>query len=431
MRLVILLFFLVSWLPAGATELEIEFWHSMTGEKGKLLSDIVADFNRTHEGKIKVRQQFVGSYDEGLNKLRTAVIAGRAPQVVQITDVGTSLMINSGAIIPLKTFIDKDPDFPMSHLLPAIRRYYEVEGTLYSLPFATSNPILFYNADMFKAAGIDHAPATFAELEADAAKLTNREKKIYGLTWPLHSWMLEEFMAKQGATLILPDNGRKGPATEANYVSSEARLFIDLWARMVKNGTFANVGRGWDPPEQNFIAGRAAMFVTSTSDMFEVFRAVPFKLGTAALPGADGNSKGGVIVGGNSLWILKSKQKELEQASYEFVKSMASVEVQKKWHANTGYFPIRDDVIEILKAEGFYEKFPVAWTAIEQMRSSPEIIATQGALTAAFQMMREHIMTAIEEILAGHSDFEQAMKKAKEKSDFALKREARGLKPQP
>jgi len=106
---------------------------------------------------------------------------------------------------------------------------------------------------------------------------------------------------------------------------------------------------------------------------------------------------------------------------------MASIDVQKKWHTNTGYFPIRADVSDILKAEGFYEKYPVAWTAIEQMRSSPEIVATQGALTAAFQMMREHIMTAIEEILAGHADFDTAMKKAKGKSDFALKREARGL----
>ena len=414
---------------ASVVPLKIIFWHSMTGEKGRHLSSIVDDFNRSQSGKqgvqIQVVPQFVGSYDDGLNKLRTAVIAGRPPQVMQITDVGTALMIDSNAIVPLQTFIDQDPDFPLKELLPAIRRYYEVKGVLYSLPFATSNPILYYNADMFKAAGLERPPTTFTELEAYAERLTDKTRKIYGLTWPLHSWLLEEFMAKQGAPLIIPDNGRLGPASEANYLSSESRTIIDLWARMVRNGTFANLGRGWDAPSQNFLAARAAMFITSTSDIFEVFKNAPFKLGTAAIPTGLVNNKGGTVVGGNSLWIMKSKNRDTEKATYAFVKFMASPEVQKKWHSVTGYFPIRNDVIESLKAEGFYERFPVAWTAIEQVRSSPEIIATQGALTPVFQLMREHMMTAIEEILTGHSDFDSAMKKAKAKTDFALARDAR------
>jgi sn-glycerol 3-phosphate transport system substrate-binding protein len=416
---------LIVAIAAKAEPLKIVFWHSMTGEKGRHLGSIVADFNRSQEGQVQVEAQFVGSYDDGLNKLRTAVIAGRPPQVVQITDVGTALMIDSQAIVPLQSFIDQDPEFPLKELLPAIRRYYEVKGVLYSLPFATSNPILYYNADMLRAAGLERAPATFAELETYADRLTNKEKKIYGLTWPLHAWLLEEFLAKQGAPLITPNNGRLGPASEANYLASESRVFMDLWARMVKKGTFANLGRGWDAPSQNFLAARTAMFITSTSDMFEVFRNAPFKLGTAPIPSGPGENRGGTVVGGNSLWIMKSKSRESEKAAYAFVKFMAGIEPQKKWHTNTGYFPIRNDVIESLKAEGFYQRYPVAWTAIEQVRSSPESIATQGALTPVFQLAREHMMTAIEEILTGHSDFDAAMKKAKSKTDVALARDAR------
>jgi sn-glycerol 3-phosphate transport system substrate-binding protein len=410
--------------------LHLNFWHSMTGEKGRHLQELVDKFNELNKGRIEVTPQFVGSYDEGLNKLRTAVIAHRPPNVMQITDVGTALMADSGAVIPLQDFINRDADFPKEQLVPAIRRYYEINGQLLALPFASSNPILFYNDDMLKKVGIDHPPKDFAELESFSEKLTDRTNKIYGITWPLHSWFLEEFMARQGADLILPANGRiagkDGIPREANYLSQESRVFLTLWARMVKNGSFANVGRGWDPAEQNFLAGRAAMFITSTSDIFEVLKEAPFHVKTAPLPYAKDPKVGGVVVGGNALWIIKNRSTEIEKASYQFVKYMAGVDVQKKWHADTGYFPIRTDVIEKLKAEGFYDRFPAAWTAIEQMRASPEQSATQGALTPAFQLAREHIMTAIEELLAQQSDFESAMKKAKAKTDFALKREANG-----
>src|SRR5262249_40940531 len=148
----------------------------------------------------------------------------------------------------------------------------------------------------------------------------------------------------------------------------------------VQDGVFANVGRGWDPAEQNFIAGRAAMLITSTSDIFEVLKEAPFKLGTAPIPARSLSDRGGTIIGGNSLWILNNKPQAEQQAAYRFIKFMASPSIQEKWHSNTGYFPIRADVIDSLKKRGFYDKFPVAWTAIEQMRASPDMDATRGAL---------------------------------------------------
>lgn len=417
---------------AAAQATEIEFWHSMGGAKGRLLSEIVDGFNKREEnrGRLRVRVQYVGNYDEGLNKLRTALIAHRGPHVVQITDIGQQMMIDSGTIEPLYEFIEKDPSFPLNELLRPVKRYYEFQGRLYSLPFATSNPVIYFNRDAFDAAGIAHAPTTYAELEEVARKLTRSAKgggKITGLTWPLHAWFFEEFVARQGATLVDHENGRAGRAAHASYNGSAGRDFVALWLRMVKNGSFANVGRGWDPAEQNFLAGRTMMLITSTSDIFEISRSVKFKLGTAPIPGKDANARGGTIVGGNSLWILKDKPKAERDGAYAFIKYMASADVQEKWHSGTGYFPIRGDVIESLKARGFYERYPAAWTAIEQLRSSPDLPATQGASFGVFQEAREHIMTAIEEALSGRSDIETALKAAEAKTDSSLMRYNRGL----
>jgi sn-glycerol 3-phosphate transport system substrate-binding protein len=415
-------------LLAQSTPLTLQFWHSMTGPKGELLQQIVREFNAAPEnqGKLVVDFQFVGSYEEGLNKLRTALLAHRGPHIAQITDIGTQLMVDSKSITPLYHFTDSDADFPMAQLLLPIRRYYEVGGHMYSLPFATSNPIIYYNAAAFKKAGLTHPPKTYAELEEFSRKLTDKATKTTGITWPLHSWFFEQFMARQGKELTNHENGRSGRATEVNLTTPEAAEFVNLWARMVKEGTFSNVGRGWDPAEQNFLAGRSAMLITSTSDVFEVLKHASFPVATAPIPSKDATVKGGTIVGGNSLWILAGKPEAEQKAAYQFIKFMASKPIQRKWHSGTGYFPIRADLIADLEKEGFYKKYPAAKTAIDQLRGSADMPATWGALIGNFPEVRESIESAIEKVLAGRLETAAALKSAKEESDKNLQRYNRG-----
>lgn len=414
--------------PVRAEVIKLDFWHSMGGEKGKLIREIVEDFNNLKENQnlISVKSQYVGTYEEGLNKLRTALLGGEGPHIVQITDIGQRVMIDSERITPLQYFIDKNPGFPLSQILPPIRKYYEVDGKLYSLPFATSNPIIYYNVDLFEKAGLTHPPTTFGELFETSRKLSDSKAHQFGVTWPLNSWFFEEFLARQNTNLVNPDNGRTTRASQANYLSQASIDFVTLWAQMVKEGVFANVGRGWDPPEQNFLAGRVAMLITSTSDIFEIYHDAKFKLATAPIPGSTRFPGGGTVVGGNSLWILNNKPALEQEAAFRFIAYMATAEVQEKWHTHTGYFPIRADVIEALKKKGFYEKYPLAWTAIEQLRAAPSGSATQGALLGVFPELREQIATAIEEVLSGQLDVSGAMKKAKQEADFSLMRYNRG-----
>ena len=54
-------------------------------------------------------------------------------------------------------------------------------GTVYGIPRDQSPLVLYYNPKMFKQAGISGPPKTWAELLADAKKLTNPAKKVYGI----------------------------------------------------------------------------------------------------------------------------------------------------------------------------------------------------------------------------------------------------------
>lgn len=93
----------------------------------------------------------------------------------------------------------------------------------------------------------------------------------------------------------------------------------------------------------------------------------------------------------------------------------------------TGYFPIREDLIQELEKEGFYQKFPAARTAIEQLKSSQVMPATQGALMGVFAEARDQIESSIERVLANRMTVEEALKRAKIQTDDALRRYNRFL----
>ncbi len=422
------LFLIVLVLGAASQALaitEIQFWHSMAGPKGKILDGIVNEFNAVPEnqGVFHVHLQYVGSYPEGMNKLRTALLGKKGPAVAQIYDIGTRTMVDSGAVVPLEDFFADDPSLSKETFLPQIRGYYEVDGKLYSLPFATSNPIVYYNAESFRKAGIAGVPKTFAEIEKVALQLSDKKKQLTGITWPLVGWFFEQFVARQGQDLLDHHNGRQGRGVRVNYTSPAGIEAVSFWNRMVKAGSFAHVGRGWEPAAHNFLAGRSAMLITSTSEVFDIAKQAPFEVKTAPIPTKDLAVAGGTVIGGNALWILKKEDKNEEKAAYAFVRYMASLAVQEKWHTSTGYFPIRQDVVEKLEKEGFYAKNPSAWTAIEQLRASAPISATQGALMAVFPEAREHIESAVEKVLAGAMSVEGALTEAKARTEKALARD--------
>lgn len=74
----------------------------------------------------------------------------------------------------------KAGDFLQKEFWPAMHKNAQVMGTTYAIPFHNSTPILYYNKTMFDQAGIKQPPQTWAELLADAKKLTDESKGQWG-----------------------------------------------------------------------------------------------------------------------------------------------------------------------------------------------------------------------------------------------------------
>ena len=403
----------------------IEFWHGMTGDKSQILNGIVDDYNKnaTAAGKLPVKLQFTGNYSDGINKLRLAVMAKRPPHLAQIYEIGTRQLIDSGGVIPLDELIAGDTEFGIEKMLPQVLNYYRVGGRLYSLPFATSNPVVYANGDVLHGAGMDKPPQTFEDLEAACPKLADHQKSRTCLTLPLTSWLFEQASARQGGTLLDQENGRAAVAGNAVYAHVEGRFFLDFLQRLSVAGMFANTGRSWDPPVENFMAGRSALLITSTSDVFVLSQKAKFPVVVGAFPGPMVPAQlGGTVLGGNSIWAMKGRPDGEMKHAYQFLKYLASAEVQRRWHVNTGYFPIRQDVIDSLDQEGFYLQNPNARVALDQLLAAPDTTAARGALAGVFPELREHVEHAMEEVLAGKSDSTRALERAQAKSTRALQR---------
>ncbi|WP_431731866.1 ABC transporter substrate-binding protein [Bacillus timonensis] len=401
---------------------EIVFWHAMSGAGQEALDEIVNDFN-TSQDKVKVNAEFQGTYEESLTKFRAVGGTNDAPAIIQTFEVGTKYMIDSGFIEPMQSFIDKD-NYDLSQLEKNILNYYTVDDKLYSMPFNSSTPILLYNKDAFKEAGLDpeNPPKTFSEVKAAAEKLTKKNgdnTEQYGFSMLTYGWFFEELVATQGGLYVNNDNGRSDDATKAVFNGEEGLRVFKFLDEMNKAGTFGNFGTNWDDIRAAFQTGKVAMYMDSSAGTTNAVKTAPFEVGAAFIPHADEVDSNGVIIGGASLWMSKGIDEAKQDAAWEFMKYMATPAAQAKWHVKTGYFAINPAAYEEQIVKDQWEELPQLKVTVEQLQATKPSVATQGALISVFPESRQQVVTALENLYQGQ-DPQEVLDKAAAETDRAI-----------
>ena len=423
--------FIVSF-SAAAEEVTIDFWHAMGGHNLEVVNTLVEEFNSSQD-QVEVKAQYTGSYNDTLTKTQSAVQTGTAPHIIQIYEIGTQMMLDSGIIMPIEDLgkeVAGDNSFDWDKFLVPVSNYYTIDGKLNSMPFNSSTPILYYDRDAFEEAGLDpnRPPQTFAELKEYARKLTIKNDdgtvERYGFTLGIVGWFVEQMVANQDATLVNNDNGRSARATASNLNEEAAVRFVKLWKEMVDEGIMLNPGRGWDGANQAFSSGRAAMLIESTSSVAgftENAEAAGFELGTGFLPRPAAANRGGVIIGGASLWTIADHPEEELKATWEFLKWLSEEEQQVYWFENTGYFPVTKAAVEREMNNKFFAENPNYLTAFLQLLLSKKAVSTQGALIGTFPEVRQIVEESVEKTLEGNMTPQAAMDEAAERVNKSLK----------
>ena len=392
----------------------------MSGHNGEVVDELVKRFNESQD-KVIVTATFQGSYDDEINKLKAGFQSKDVPAVVQVYDIGTRLMIDLDVMTPMQDFIDAE-NFDVADIEPNVANYYSVDGKMWSMPFNTSNPVLYYNKNLFAEAGLDpeKAPKTWAEIEEASRALTKKDASgatiQYGCSFAIYGWFVEQFLAVQGAYYVDNDNGRTATATKAVFNGPEGVALLNWWKGMIDEGICSNLGRKTTDTKAAFDSGAVAMTLDSTAGLRDRIAAAEgkFEVGVGYLPRAKAEDygKAGTIIGGASVWITNLRPVEEQQAAWEFVKFLSSAESQAYWHIQTGYYPIN--------SKGYNEPDDVAWraqypqfeVAMDQLHIAPLNNITAGGLIGVFPEARQTIEGAVEEFFAGQATAQEALDKA-------------------
>ena len=389
---------------------EISFWHSMGGVNGQAIDTLVKKFNDENEYGITVKAQYQGEYDDSLNKLKSAQIGNMGADLVQVYEIGSRFMIESGWITPMQQMIDAD-SYDLSQIEPNLAAYYTIDNQLYSMPFNSSTPIMYYNKEMFEKAGITEIPDSLEGIEAVGEKLLNEGGAGQVISLGIYGWFFEQFIGKQGLEYANNGNGRTEAATAVAFDSNGAAAnILTAWKSLYDKGYAPNVGKGGDAGLADFSAGKSAITLGSTASLKQILQDVngKFEVGTAYFPKVKSTDEGGVSIGGASLWALNNNDAKKTRATWEFVKFLISPESQAYWNAQTGYFPVTTAAQEEPVFKENVEKYPQFQTAIDQLHDSSSKYV--GALLSVFPEARATVESEIENLLNGNADVKTAVK---------------------
>ncbi len=412
---------------SAQAQTEIQWWHSMTGANGDRVNAMANGFNASQKN-YKVTPVYKGSYAESMTAAIAAYRAGKAPNIVQVFEVGTATMMSAkGAIVPVyKLMKDSGEKFDPKAYVSAVAGYYtDSKGQMLSFPFNSSTPVFYINKDAFKKAGLDPnmAPKTWKEFGIAAGKLkASGQECVYTTGWP--SWVhVENFSAWHNLPIGTLENGIAGLGTKFTINSPEHVAHIQMLVDFSKNGWFTYGGRT-NEAEAKFFSGECAMLTSSSAAQGNIRKNAKFAFSINFLPYHD-NIKGAPqnsIIGGASLWVLGGKTAAENKGVAQFFNYLSAPELQSQWHKDSGYVPITNAAAELTKKSGYYEQNPGTDVAVKQLNNKAPTANSKGLRFGNFVQGRAVIEEEIEAALAGKKSAKEAMDEAVKRGDDILRK---------
>ncbi|WP_236796151.1 ABC transporter substrate-binding protein [Amycolatopsis sp. GM8] len=300
---------------------------------------LIADFEAANP-EIKVEAQPVPTADV-LTKLQASVVAGNPPDVAQI---GWSKVAQAAGTLPLRPFEDitsaEDWKNTLDGIVPSVLKATPVAGQqkIVSMPFLMATPVLFYNTDLFKAAGLDpaHPPTTIDQMKQAALTIkakTGADGTYVSAVDPGKSdYLTQSLVDSAGGGLVTP-NG------DITVDSPQAITALSAVQDLTKSG--AQPAVQFDSAQSAFSAGKLGMLVTTAGGLVTLDKAAKGKytLGVAPFPGFEGMPAHPTF-SGNGLSIL-AKDSAKAQAAWKFVQFLTSEKSFEYIASSMGYLPLR------------------------------------------------------------------------------------------
>ena len=307
----------------------ISFWCNFTGSDGDVLREIVADYNETNTDNVTVEIDIM-DYSTLQAKLPTAISTGNGPSFVL---AGIELMqqyVDNGMLEPIDDFWEVTGLDQSNYYENVLAKSY-IDGVQYGVPMQYNLQYLYYNKDLFEAAGLDPntPPKTLDELAEYAEVTTDASKNQYGLALPVDFNYYCMYLWANGGDVINAD------ATE-NLLNSENNIETLTWIQDLAAKGISPQGISAAEADTLFQAGQLAMY-TSGPWNINGLNSLGINYGIAAIPAG---SDGAYSPEGGCDWMLsKGADDATRAAAYKFMAYWLSDDVLKEWSNRNG-FPV-------------------------------------------------------------------------------------------
>ncbi len=320
-------------------KVQIEYWHVASESfGGGTIKELIKEFNEQNSD-IEVIEKFNPDMYKGLTQnLQVAVASKKYPAIVQMGYSYLNYAKDNFDYVTAQDVVNEyfpeDKDYFNKNFLPNVLELGQVDGVQVGIPYSISNPIMYINADLFKAAGLstDKFPETWKEV-VDAAAAIKLKTGNAG-------FFMQEYADNWAQQALLEGNGGQmlkyeGSTTIPTFSSKESAEAYQTIADMVKNKTAVHVSN--DEGFQSFLNGKIGMVVTTIGKRENFEGSAKFNLVGAKFPVFEGKERK-LPAGGNMLMIMAKDPAE-QKAAWKFMKFLLSADSAEKWTKGTGYLP--------------------------------------------------------------------------------------------
>jgi multiple sugar transport system substrate-binding protein len=327
--------------PAQAQQKEVRWGQWKGTEVGeKFMSELKAAFEKDHPDikLVTVDSPFTGFHDRAIVLHQ----AKKLPDVLLIQVDWVAEFADLGMIEPLDERIAKEPKEFFANIPKTFHQQWR--GKQHYLPIESGAVALFYNTDLFKAAGLSGPPKTWDEFAEYARKLTNPDKRQFATTGTLAgepptnmTYEIYPLLLQAGAKLI------DTTTNKAVFNSPEAVAAVEWYVDRINKDKISVPGvlsNGEKEKRANFASGNIAMMFEGPWGIAIQKQLNPnLNYDIASLPA--GKTTGTMVRG--SLNALTSQAQDKE-AAWAFMRWMSGPKGIEMWAKGTGGFPARTDV---------------------------------------------------------------------------------------
>ncbi|MBV9452760.1 MAG: ABC transporter substrate-binding protein [Rubrobacter sp.] len=395
---------------------EIQYWHINTESfGGPTVRNLVARFQELNPN-ITVTERFQnGSYTGLLENLQTSLASDQLPDVAQIGYLYLNYVTENFPYVSIEDLVRDHGDDSLYDGMPEnVLKLGQVDGKQIGMPYSVSNPVMYYNADMFSQAGLDtDNPPQDWEGWHEAAKHINDKLAKQGI-WIYtldDNWGTQAMIESNGGQML----GCNGGQATAVFDGPEATEAIQFWADSIQEGAFLNTL--YDQGTQAFLSQGVAAIVDTIADRGNFQDQASFDLRATSFP-SFGNRGRRLPAGGNNLFVF-SQDAAKREAALRFIEFLTSRENLTTWTKGLGYIPTREGMTNDPQYLGdFIRNNPIERVAIDQTPLVVPWASFPGpdGLKAASQTL----FSATQEVLGGKRSAKDGLSRAADEVNQSL-----------